>query len=97
MNATISIRFDAKFRVINIDAISVCFDIILNVAIKKHEFFDDISSNIDTNQNIDFDIAKKINETNETNEQINVDFFFILHVNSETKIRKFKFLTDFRT
>ena len=74
-------------------AIFARFDVILNVAIKRCERFDDI----DAKQNIDFDVAKKINETSETNEQINVDFFLILHVNSDAKIRKFKFLTDFRT
>ena len=97
MNATISTRFDVNFRVINIDAISVCFDVILNIAIKKREFFNDIDSNINANQNINFNVAKNVNETNETNEQINIDFFLILHVNSDAKIRKFKFLTNFRT
>ena len=96
LNVTISIRFDAKFRVINIDAISVCLDVILNVAIEKHELFNDIDSNIDANQNIDFNVVKKINETSETNEQINVDFFLTLHVDSDAKIRKTEFLTNFR-
>ena len=97
LNATISIRFDAKSRVISIDAIFVCLDVILSVAIERHELFDDIDSNIDTNQNIDFDVAKKINESCETNEQINVDFFLILYVDSDAKTRKFKLLTNFRT
>ena len=96
MNATISTRFDMNFRVINIDAISVCLDVILNVAIEKREFFDDIDSNIDANQNIDFNVVKKVNETSKTNKQINVDFFLTLHVNSDAKVRKFKLLTDFR-
>ena len=45
-----------------IDNFFIDFDVILNVAIEKCEHFDDI----DAKQNIDFDIAKKINEkTNE--------------------------------
>ena len=94
MNVAISTRFDVKFRVINIVAIFVCFDVISNVAIEKCEFFDDIDSNIDAKQNIDFDVAKEINETNETNEtneQMTVDFFLILYANSDAKIRKFEF------
>ena len=92
LNATISTRFDVKFRVINIVAIFVCFDVILNVAIKKCEHFDDIDSNIDIN------VARKIDETNEineTNEQMIVDFFLILYVNSDVKNRKFELIFDF--
>ena len=77
---------------------------ILNVAIKRFEHFDNIDSNIDAKQNIDFDVAKKINETNETNktnetnetdEQMIVDFFSILHVDFDVKSRKFELIFDF--
>ena len=90
-NATISIRFDVNFRVINMNIIFVCFDVMLNVAIEKCEHFDDINSNIDVN------VVKKIDEINETNEQIIFNFFLILYVNFDIEIRKFKFLTSFRT
>ena len=91
MNVAISTRFDVNFRIINIDAISVCFDVILNVAIEKCEHFDDIKSNIETKQNIDFDVAKKIDETNKTNETNEIDFFINLNVTFSVKIRKFEF------
>ena len=63
LNVAISTRFDVKFRVINIVAIFVCFDVISNVAIEKCEFFDDIDSDINVN------VAKKIDKTNK---QLNV-------------------------
>ena len=97
LNVAISTRFDVKFRVINIVAISVCFDVILNVAIERCEHFDDINSDID------IDVAEKIDETSETsetNEQI-VDFFLILYIDSDVEDRKFEFfdviveMTDF--
>ena len=47
LNVAISTRFDVKFRIINIVAIFVCFDVILNVAIKKCEHVDDTDLNID--------------------------------------------------
>ena len=92
LNATISIRFDVKFRVINIVAIFVCFDVISSVAIERCEFFDDIDSDIDAEQNIDFDVAKKIDETSET---MIVDFFLILQVNSDVMKRRFELISDF--
>ena len=85
MNVAISTRFDVNSRVINIVAIFVCFDVISNDAIKKCEFFDNIDSNMNVN------VAKKIDETNETNEQTIADFFMILYVNSDVKIRKSEF------
>ena len=44
LNVAISTRFDVKFRVINIVAIFVCFDVISNVAIKRCEHFDNIDA-----------------------------------------------------
>ena len=90
MNATILTRFDVNFRVINMNAISVCFDVMLSVAIEKCEHFDNIDSNINV------DVAEKIDETNETNEQMTADFFLILYVNSDVETRRLKLLTDFR-
>ena len=80
-------------------AFFIDFELILYVAIEKCERVDTmINSKIIENQNFwFFDVAKKINETNETNKQINVNLFFILHVCSDAKIRKFKFLTNFWT
>ena len=65
------------------DSFFIDFDVILCVAIEKLEHFDDIDSDIDV------DVAKKIDETNETNEQMIVDFFLILYVNSDVENRKF--------
>ena len=86
LNVAISTRFDVKFRVINIVAIFVCFDVISNVAIKKYEFFDDIDSNMNVN------VAKKIDETNEMSE---IDFFLILLMNFDVKNRKFELIFHF--
>ena len=85
MNVATSTRFDVNSRIANIDAISVCFDVMLSVAIKKCEHFDDIDSNIDIN------VAERIDET------IEIDFFMILYVIFDVETRKSKFLTDFRT
>ena len=79
-------------------AFFIDFESILYIAIEKFEFFDEIYFENIFVENIWFrNIAKEINETNKTNEQINIDFFLILHVNFDTKIRKFKFLKKFRT
>ena len=63
-----------------IDNFFIEFDLILNVVTEKCEYF------IDTNSNIDVNIAKKIDETNEMNE---INFFLILYVNFDVKNRKF--------
>ena len=63
------------------DSFFIDFDVILCVAIGKFEHFDDIDSNIDA------DVAKKIDETNKTNE---VDFFMNLNVTFSVKTRKFE-------
>ena len=91
LNATLSIHFDVKFRVFNIVAIFARFDVISNVATKKCDLFKNIDSNIDAKQNIDFDIAKKINEIDKTNKQMIIDFFLILYVNFDTNNWKFEF------
>ena len=79
-------------------AFFIDFELILYVAIEKFEHFDVKICEIIFVENIWFrDVAKKINETNKTNEQIIVDFFENLYSNSNAKIRKSKFLTNFRT
>ena len=80
-------NFDVDFRNLDeniadeieeqlIDAIFENFDVILNVAIERCEYFDDFDSNIDVEQNIDFDDA----EIDEVDEQSTADFFLILYV-----------------
>ena len=66
-----------------IDNFFIDFDVILCVAIEKFEHFDNIDSNIDIN------VAKKINATNETHE---INFFVNLNVIFDVKIEKFEFL-----
>ena len=92
LNATISTRFDVKFRVTSIAAISVCFDVILSVAIERCEHSDDIDSDIDV------DVAEKVDEANEiseADEQMIADFFLILYVNSDVENRRFELIFDF--
>ena len=81
-----------KNEIVNVNELTdnffIDFDVILSVAIEKFEHFDDIDSDIDVN------VAEKIDETDETcetNEQMIVDFFLILYVNSDVKIQKFEF------
>ena len=51
--------FDTDVRKDEIDNFFIDFDVILSVAIKKCEHFDDFDSNINAKQNIDFDVAKR--------------------------------------
>ena len=79
-------------------AFFIDFKTILYVAIEKFEHFDIKNCEIIFVEKIWFrDVAKKINETNETNKQMIVNFFENLYSNSNTKIRKSKLLTNFRT
>ena len=80
-------------------AFFIDFDLILYVTIEKFKHFDDKNCEIIFVENIWFrDVAKKINETNcEIDEQMFVDFSTTLYANSNVKIRKTKFLTNFRT
>ena len=79
-------------------ALFIDFELILYVAIEKFEHFDDRNYETIFVENIWFrDVAKKLDETNETNRFSVVDFFLILHVNSDVVIRKSEFLIDFRT
>ena len=80
LNAAISARFDVNLRVASIDAIFACFDVRSSVAIERCEHFDDI----------DADVAERIGEANEANEQVTADFFLILCVSSGVVNRRFE-------
>ena len=79
-------------------AFFIDFDLILYIAIEKFEHFDDKNCETIFVENIWLrDVAKKINETNETKKHSIVDFFLILYVDFDVKTRKSKLLIDFRT
>ena len=67
------------------DALFVHFDVILNVAIEKLEHFD----------NIDANVAKKIDDSCDENEHAIVDFFFVLHVELTVLIKRNEQMTNF--
>ena len=78
-------------------ALFIDFDLILYVAIERFEHFDDRNCETIFVEVVWFrDVAKRINETNETNEHLIDDFSLILHVNSDVENRKSKLFVDFR-
>ena len=72
----------------DVDIFFIDFDVILNVAIEKCEHFRDYDSNIDAEQNIDFDVAKR-NKRNERNRRTN-DCWFLRDFVCDFECKKLK-------
>ena len=64
---------------------------ILSVAIERFEHFDDIDSDIDVDVAEKIGEASEADEVSEADEQVTVDFFSILYVDSDVETRRFDF------